>query len=286
MNRAVRLMLFSSIMHSLLGVFVKLGAVEIPLMEQIFFRNIPLLLYGYVRLRKSKASLLPKKSNAFLIFIRAVVGFSSMVGLFYANAKLDLSVAQVLYRTSPMWIGLLAVFLLKESYDRNKFIALLLAFIGTLLILRPQGYLGIVPGIIGLYSALAVSVAYISIHLLQDRESPDLILFWFALSCVVLSAVFLPGSFVLPSTKQWIYLFLVALTGGLGQWSVTTAYQLAPAGDIGIYDYFGVLLSPLLGRFIFSENISLMKILGIGFILLAAWFHHGKKFLAKNKDKR
>ena len=282
MKRAVFLLILSSVLYTLMGVFVKLGAEEIPVMEQIFYRNIPLFLYTFYLLKRKGHSLLPEKGNRLFVFLRATVGFSAMSAFFYASAKLDLSVAQVLYRTSPMWIGLLAVVLLKEKYSVRKFIALIFAFLGAVVILRPQGYLGIIPGLIGLYSAFAVSFCYILVHLLSGRERPSLILFWFSLACIMLSGLFLPCSYVHPSSKQWVYLFFVALSGGLGQLTVTLAYQSAPAGEIGIYDYSGILISPFLGMLIFSEKIGWSKVTGIVLLLFAAWIHHGKLLLAKD----
>lgn len=69
-------------------------------------------------------------------------------------------------------------------------------------------------------------------------------------------------SFVLPSGRDLCMLFLIGVFAAGGQIGLTYAYQKAPASEVSIYDYVGIVISMLLGYFVLGEPLTPATVLG------------------------
>ena len=77
--------------------------------------------------------------------------------------------------------------------------------------------------------------------------------------------------FVMPGTYQLLQLLLIGFLGGFGQIALTYSYRMAPAGEISIYNYSGIIFSIILGFFFLGERLAWNSWIGIFFVLLASF---------------
>ena len=264
----------SSTAFALMGIFVKLSGGAVSLMQQVFARNIVMLLFSGLMIKKNKERFLPLKENRIILLLRCLFGFLALVGNFYAVNNLYLGDAQALQKISPFFVTILAVLFLGEKLTKLKVVSLVMAFIGALLVVNPKFDPRLMPALIGLLASFLAAIAYTILSYLQrkeNQESGNTIIFNFALVSCILSLVPMVKNLVIPDLKLGILLFLIGAFASLGQFLITKAYSLTEASLISIFDYSGVVVSSILGLLIFQEHLPLTSILGIGIIILSGY---------------
>ena len=102
----------------------------------------------------------------------------------------------------------------------------------------------------------------------------------FSTFSAVCSLPFMLRGFVMPDPVQFAFLILIGVFGSLGQAFITYAYRFAPASEISIYNYSGILFSLLLGFVVLGETVKISSIIG-GVLVAAAslmvYFYNGRK---------
>jgi drug/metabolite transporter (DMT)-like permease len=193
-----------------------------------------------------------------------------MAGAFHGYATLPLASVTALGFTMPLFLTLLAVPLLGESIDRRRVGAVLVGFLGVLVMLRPSGggpgqwpdYAAV------LVAALAWALAMISIRRMGEAgESGVTIVAWFAIGCSVVSAVFALPVWVWPWAGQWVLLAGVGLISAVAQLLMTEAYRRGDTTLVAPFEYSGIVWTTLLGMLVWAEAPDGYDALGIAILV-------------------
>jgi len=240
---------------ALLSAIVKwTGSRGIPVFEIILFRNlfafVPLGLYIW---RTTGFEVL-RTRRPFGHLARSAVGLTGMVCGFSAVQYLPLTEATALQFTSPLFMTALSALLLSEKVGRHRWGAVLVGFVGVLIMARPlPGHMN-VPGVtLGVLSALGAAGAMVAIRQISDTERGPTIVFYFTLGGVALGAVGSAFGWVTPDPLTFGLLILGGLIGGVGQLFLTEALRQAPIGVIAPFDYTQLIWATLLGLVIWGE---------------------------------
>ncbi|HHX03992.1 MAG TPA: DMT family transporter [Tissierellia bacterium] len=264
-------MILASVSFALMSLVVRLSGGEIPLFEQLLSRNFFMVILSYIWLKQAGLSIIPEKSNMMDVFFRCLFGYLGTIAVFYANRNMLLADAQILQKLSPFFVALFAWLLSRENVRRRTIVGMLLAFVGALFVIGPSGNFRNIATLVGLSSAIFSALAYSFIHRLSGREHPLRIIFLFSLTSFFVTIPLSVGDFVIPSVRDIGMLFLIGLFASGGQYFMTSAYHQAPAAQIAIFDYTGLLLSPLLGFLFLSELPGWTTFVGAFFIILGGW---------------
>lgn len=268
-SRAVLYMIISALAFAVMGAMVKLSG-DIPVFEKVFFRNLVSLIFAYGMLRNNHAKVFGEKENRKLLMARALLGLVGVVMYFYAINNLILADSAMLNKLSPFFVTLFACWFLKEKLSPIQIPALIVVFIGALMVIKPQFDLSILPAAAGALSAMTAGAAYTIVRYLKNKEHPATIVFVFSFVSVVGMIPFVLLDFQVPS---WTQLFFLIGTGGfaaIGQFSLTYAYKYAPASEVSIYNYFSILFSTAIGFFIWHEVPDWKSMIGGVLIVVAA----------------
>ncbi len=280
---AIIFMIISTFSFSIMGATVKF-LTEVPVMEKILVRNLISLIVALSIARKFKKPLWgSSKAGRLLLLFRSLFGLFGVGLIFYATTTLSLADSALFMRLSPFWVTILAALFLNEKISKIQFPALILAFIGTLAIMRPwesQGELfQMLPALAGFVASLCAASAYTLVSKLKKYEDPATIVFIFSLVSVVASAPFAIRTGYIPTLPEWGGLLVIGLTAASGQMFLTHAYRLGGAAEVSIYNYLGILFSSLIGFLMWQEIPGVYTLLGASAILVAGWlvFYFGKK---------
>ncbi|WP_397400998.1 DMT family transporter [Phenylobacterium sp.] len=230
------------------------GSRGIPVFEIILFRNlfafIPLGLYIW---RTTGFEVL-KTRRPLGHLTRSVVGLTGMVCGFSAVQHLPLTEATALQFTSPLFMTALSALLLREAVGRHRWAAVVVGFIGVLIMANPiPGHLN-VPGVtLGILSALGAAGAMVAIRQIADTERGPTIVFYFTVGGVVLGLAGSAFHWVTPDPLTMAMLVLAGLVGGVGQLLLTEALRNAPVGVIAPFDYTQLVWAAGLGLVIWGE---------------------------------
>lgn len=286
---AVVYMLLSALSLCIMQIFVKLTAGKIPVMQQVFFRNFITIFVALYFVKKSKAKYLGSRENQPLLIGRSILGFLGVVMYFYATNNMIVTDATILHKSSPFFVTIFSCIFLKEKLNKVQVPCLLVAFLGAILVVKPQLNSSVFPAIIGLLSAVAAGGAYTLISYIRDREHPMTIVLHFSVLSSLLCIPFMIADFVIPSSEEMIMLLCIGIFAGIGQIMLTLSYRYAKASEVSIYNFSSIVFSGILGFVVFRELPDYLSIIGSGFVIAAAlilFVYSKKEHVPEGVDSR
>jgi drug/metabolite transporter (DMT)-like permease len=230
------------------------GERGVHVFEIIFFRNafafVPIV--GYILMTDGPRVLRTTRPLGHLT--RAVVGMVGMACGFAAVARMPLAEYTAIQFASPLFITALSVPILKEKVDGRLWAAIIVGFVGVLIMVRPDPsqVTGLGPAL-AILSALGASGAMIAIREIGRTEPGPTIVFYFTLFATLFGAAGLPFVWTQPDLPTLGLLVLCGLVGGVGQLFLTQAFKLAPAAVVAPFDYASLLWAGVLGWLIWRD---------------------------------
>lgn len=282
--KAIIFMLLSALCFAFMGVMVRLSG-DIPLFEKVFYRNLISLFVALVIILKSKKRLFGKRENQIYLISRSLSGLLGVVLYFYAIDNLVLADASILNKLSPFFVTLFAFIFLKEKLSPIQIPALIAVIVGSILIIKPQFNLEVLPAISGFFSAVFAATAYTILRFLRDKEDYSTIVFYFSLVSVVVIFPIMMMNYKHPTLVQFICLIGTGIFAAIAQFALTLAYKYAPAGEISIYDYSNIIFSSFLGFIFWHEIPDLLSLIGGALIIFAgiAIFMYNNNYINKKE---
>jgi drug/metabolite transporter (DMT)-like permease len=278
-NKGIFLLLLSAFGFSMMAALVKLSG-DVPTIQKTFFRNFvsAIIAFGFVKYHGER--LFGKKENQKLLLLRSSLGAAGIVLFFYAIDHLVLSDADMLNKLSPFLTIIFASIFLKERARTFQITAIIIAFIGTLFIIKPAFSYETIPYVAGLLSAVFAAGAYTVLRVLGQKEKFYTVVFYFSFFTTMILLPFVLAFYEPMSVKQWVYLLGAGFFATIGQFGITIAYKFAPAKEISIFFYSTVVYSALISISLFGQIPDMWSIIGYIIIFGASLY----MFLKNNKE--
>ena len=277
-------LVLASFFFSLMTVCVKKVDNRIPIFELVFFRSILSLIITSIIINKKKIN--PWGLNKKLLILRGILGTSALLCIFYSIKNLPLSISTVIQYTYPIFISIFAVLFIKEKLSRQLLLAILLGWLGILIILNPykltiiQIEINSLAVIIAFSGAIFTSLAYITVKKLSEQENIFVIIKYFPLISVIILMPFVLFYWVTPEFQDLGWILGIGFFTQAGQIFLTLGLKKLAALKAGTINYLQVLFGAIWGIYIFGETITINFIIGsisvlLGTILSTSQF--GKK---------
>ena len=235
-----------------MSVFIRLSAQEVDSFVVVFFRNfLAVVLLAPWLARVGWDGLRVRRWS--LVVSRSLFNVAGMAAGFTAITLIPLAQATALGFTAPLWTTLGAVLILGEVIRARRIAALVVGFIGVLVVLRP-GFETLSTGaLLALSNAFLLAITTLIVKRLTETERPEAIVAWMVILQSPLSLI--PAAFVWtwPSPLTWIWLFCLAGAGTIGHVCWTRAVQLAEVSQLQPLEFTKLPLVALLGFLIFTE---------------------------------
>ena len=279
-TKGIIFIVLSALSFALMNVFVRLAG-DLPSVQKSFFRNLVAFFIALIMIIRSGDGFKIEKGNMPYMILRATFGTIGILCNFYAVDHLVLSDASMLNKMSPFFVILFSFLLLKEKLKPAQAVAILVAFAGSLFIIKPTfSNMEMIPSVIGLCGGVCAGIAYAMVRLLGQRgqKGSSVVLFFSGFSCVV-TLPYLIFNYHPMTGVQILTLLGAGLAAAGGQFGITAAYYHAPAKEISIYDYSQIIFSAVLGFFLFGQVPDKYSVLGYVIILaMAVWmFFYNKQ---------
>ena len=248
---------------STMGAMLKLAAVGgLNAPELVFYRSVfslPAILLFVFR-RDSLAALRPNNPLAHLW--RSGLGLISMGLTFQALILLPLADATAINFTAPIFATILSFLVLKEDVRLHRWAAVLVGFIGVLIVARPGGSSLPVIGVsVALIAALGQAGVTTTLRQIQRSENLSAIVFWFAVSGIVVGGLLMPFFGHAHGATAMACVIAGGLAGGLGQLFMTASLR-APISVVTPFDYLQIVVATAYGWLLFSDIPTLHTIVG------------------------
>lgn len=182
-----------------------------------------------------------------LHLLRAVLGITMMAAFVYALRTLPLSTAYTIFFIAPLLITALSVPILGEKVGPRRWAAIVVGFLGVLVVLRPTAEgIGSLAGLAVLLAALGYAVSAITVRVLARTDSSQAIVVWLLVSMAVGAGLLaLPHWVPIRSEDLWL-IAGVGVAGALGQYTITEAFRQGEASMIAPLEYSALLWGLLL----------------------------------------
>lgn len=269
---------------------VKAATAEVPTGQAVFARaafSIPLIL-GWIAMQGPLGDGL-RMTHPKLHLLRGVLGTFALSLNFLALSLLPLPEVTAIEFAAPLITVVFAVLILGETVRLVRWSAVLLGFVGVLIVVWPRLGIGSayadvarVGALAALGSAAAAGLVKILLRRMVITESTPAIAFYFAVTAAILGLLTAPFGWVIPSGPVAALLIASGLLGGIGQLLLTASYRYADASALAPFWYAQLLLAIGLGFFLFDEVPTAHMLAGAGLViaagLLIAWreAHLGK----------
>lgn len=271
-KKGVLFMIIAALFFSLMSASVKLAG-DLPLMQKVFFRNLVAFFVALFTLKRNGRSI--KGNNLPFLTLRGILGYLGVVFNFYAISNLYLADASILNNTSPFFVIIFSFLFLREPIKKFQIPTLVLAFLGAILVIKPQFNYTFLSSTSGLASGMFAGGAYCVLRYLRDYDTPETIVFYFsAISMIITFPSLIFGKYITPTTIQWISLLGAGAFAAIAQFLITNAYRYAPAGQLSIYNYMQILFALLWGLLFWNETPDLFSIFGAIIIVGAAYINY------------
>lgn len=267
-QKGILYMMLSALSFAAMQVAVRLSR-EIPTMEQIFMRNLFILIVAFFIIRRKGGSYFGERRYQPFLMGRSFFGFLGLITLFYASSHGAQGDVTILNKLSPIFVTIFAVIFMKEKLSRIQIPALALSVLGAGIVFRPSFSSDPLPLVMALLSAVTSGIAYTFLGYFKEKVDGMTVILHFSAFSAVCSLPFMLHDFVMPDVRQLVLLIFIGIFGSLGQAFITYAYRFAPASEISIYNYSGILFSLILGFAVLGEAVKLTSIIG-GALVAAA----------------
>lgn len=269
-RKAIFFMITASFFFTSMNMFGKLASGVTPY-QKTFITNVVATIIVSIIILKRKALFLGHKENRKYLFIRGLMGTLSICAFYFSLDYLLLSDATMLNKLSPFFAIIFSFLYLKEKITGRQLIFLLLAFFGSLFVIKPHFDSSIIPSIMGILAALTAGLAYTMIRVIGDKEDFFTVILSFT---GIATIVCFPFMFIHTeglTTQNIIYMILAGICFMLGQVFLTLAYRNAPASEISMFDYVGLIIAAIYGFVLFSEIPDYLSVIGYIIIIFASF---------------
>lgn len=265
-------MIASALAFAFMQVIIAYTSGEVPLFEQMLFRNLIASFIAFLALSKKGLAPFGHKENRPLLLLRSLAGFLGMITLFYATAETSSQGdVAILSKMSPFIVTVLAVIFLKEKISKALVLSLILSFTGAIIVSNPEFNTNVFPLFVAFLSAIFSGIAYTCVGALKGKEDPSVTIFFFSLVSTLGTIPFMLFDFVIPSFITFILLIMIGVTAAIGQLLLTYAYTFSSASEVSIYNYSGIIFSMILGFIFLGQSIRLTSILGACLVILSGF---------------
>lgn len=251
--RGIRYMLAAVACFVVMDALIKWLSATFPTMQVVFFRSlfalVPIALLvmqqgGLSRLRTRR----PK-----MHFLRCVIGLGSMVCFFHAFRTMPLAEVIAIGFAAPLFVTALSVPLLKEKVGIRRWAAVIVGFVGVLIMVRPGLHVLELGAAVALFGTVLYALAMIVMRDLGKTDTASAITFYFTMSATLVAGAVTPFVWVEPHGTEWLLLALVGLIGGVAQLLMTQAFRLTPVAVVAPFDYTAMLWGTILGYVVWGE---------------------------------
>ena len=275
-------MFISVCAFSLMDVIVKWSDTY-PVGQVLFFRGFCGIIPILFLIPRDRYLDFYKTNRSSLHFKRCFAGLIAIVSIFVALRNLPLATVVSITFAAPIFTTIFSIFLLSEKVGFYRWLAVLVGFIGIIVISEPGlsdlNFYYIYPIIF----CLGLSYVAIAIKQLSSTEPVWLISFFFSLSILILSFFTFYQNWIMPSFKDLFLLSMVGILGGLANLWLTQSYKFSEVSLVTPLKYLALVFAILFGYFIWNEVPTTKTLAGASLVIISSFIIFKREMTLKKR---
>ncbi|MBK0095445.1 DMT family transporter [Erwinia sp. S63] len=267
--KAISNITISAFMFALAGMLVKYISYKMDVLSLVFWRNVfSFIIVSFIGLVSGKLSF--KSERKGLHALRSFFTFCALITYFYAVKNTELSTAVLLQQTSPIFVPVIALLVLRRLSDRYVWIGTIIGFIGVAMTSGVATHSINGGDLSGILSGVMGAAATITIWMMSDTETPYSQMFFFSLYTLIYSLVFVPWVWESFSLSLLPLLIMLGIVTTLAQYFLSAACSYASTDKIVSWTYLSVIFAALFGYVGWGEKLSFSMLSGMALIIIGA----------------
>ncbi len=265
--KAILLVMAAMAAFTVLDSAAKLSALGLPVLVGVFFRYLIGFLLAAVIVWGTAGVHLPHTRHPWLQVLRGLLLLGSTACNFTAISYLQLAQTAAINFTLPLWVCALSVPLLGEHVGLRRWIAVLVGFLGVLVIMRPGSVEFHWAMLVSLLSALFGSLYNIATRKVGGSDSTQTSLFYVGLVGAAAASLPMAQVWQTPEGWQWLPLVMMGVAGTVGHSMLIKAHRLAPATVLAPFIYTQIVWMTIAGAMVFGQFPDRWTILGAAIVV-------------------
>ena len=240
-----------------------------PLGQVLFFRGFFGVLFYFLIIPKERLHNFYYTKRAGLHFLRSFSGLIALVAIFIALRSLPLATVVSISFAAPIFTTIFSIFLLNESVGVYRWLAVIVGFIGILIITEPGISSLNIFYIFPIIFCIGLSYVAIIIRKLSTTEPVWLISLYFSISITLLSLFSLPLGWIMPSIKDFMILAMIGIFGGVANLWLSQSYKYSEVSLVTPLKYLALVFAIIFGYLIWDEIPTIKSLFGAALVIIS-----------------
>ena len=274
-------MFLSICAFSIMDVIVK-WSVDYPIGQVLFFRGFFGIVFYFFIIPKNRLHDFYITKRAGLHFLRCFSGLIALVAIFIALRSLPLATVVSISFAAPIFTTIFSIFLLSEKVGIYRWLAVIIGFIGILIITEPGITNLNIYYIFPIIFCLGLSYVAITIRQLSTSEPVWLISFYFSLSITLLSFFTISQGWIMPDLKDFLILSMIGIFGGVANLWLSQSYKYSEVSLVTPLKYLALVFAIIFGYFIWNEIPTIKTLIGALLVIVSTMIIFRREIYNKN----
>ena len=207
--------------------------------------------------------------NPKLQIIRALILLSANILFFYSISVISLAKALTLAFIHPLIVTALSPLFLKEKVGIKRWFAVLIGFIGVLIVIRP-GFIELnMPSIAAFGTGVCYGFYLMITRKLSNTDNPLLTLLFTGVVGAIIMTSIMPVVWVPPTLNQWYMLACIGLVASVAHGFIIISFRMAEASKLAPLSYSEIITNIIIGYYVFSDMPDKWTFVGLFVIMLS-----------------
>ena len=241
-----------------------------PLGQVLFFRGFFGLVFYFFIIPRERLKNFYYTKRAGLHFLRCLFGLIALISIFIALRNLPLATVVSISFAAPIFTTIFSIFFLSEKVGLYRWLAVIVGFIGIIIIAEP-GFSSLnIYFIYPIIFCLGLSYVAIAIRQLSTTEPIWLIALNFSAAITLVSFFTIPFGWVMPDIKDLILLSFIGIFGGAANLWLSQSYKFSEVSLVTPLRYLALVFAIIFGYFIWDEMPSIKTLVGALLVIISS----------------
>ncbi len=261
-------MFMSICAFSVMDIIVKWSE-HYPLGQVLFFRGFFGIVFYFFIIPRERLSNFYYTKRAGLHFLRCFSGLIALVAIFIALRSLPLATVVSISFAAPIFTTIFSIFLLSEKVGIYRWLAVIVGFVGILIITEPGITSLNIYYIFPIIFCIGLSYVAIIIRKLSTSEPVWLISLFFSISITLLSLLSIPFGWVMPTIKDFLILAMIGIFGGVANLWLGQSYKYSEVSLVTPLKYLALVFAIIFGYLIWDEVPTIKSLFGAALVIFS-----------------
>ena len=275
-------MLLSVCAFSVMDLIVKWSD-NYPLGQVIFFRGFFGLVLYYFVIPKERLKDFYVTKRPMLHFSRCFFGLMALLSIFTALRNLPLATVVSISFAAPIFTTIFSIFFLSEKVGYFRWLAVLVGFVGIIIISEPGLSSLNVYYIFPVIFVLGMSYVAISIRQLSSTEPVWLISLYFSAAITLAGLFTIPYGWLMPNLKDLILLSFIGIFGGVANLWLSQSYKFSEVSLVTPLKYLALVFAIIFGYLIWDEIPTIKTLVGATLVIASSIIIFRREILLKKQ---